>query len=190
MSKTLGNSDNLINSYDRPGSKRKDVNLSAPSGIGDNGSELMTESEVVQSLRIPEVSNSKDYHNVIEHLKKFRGLPRIHICRRALFPKKAILEWVEKGGNMEQLVKLNKRPRRSGRKFTYALRYKDENGKRKCESPGHTNLRKAEQQRAQKEKELQMGYFEPGSMRLKDFMKDSLAKTGDQIRESTRIDYR
>jgi len=159
MSKTLGNSDNLINSYDRPGSKRKDVNLSAPSGIGDNGPELMTESEVIQSLRLPEVSNSKDYHNVIEHLKKFRGLP-------------------------------NKRPRRSGRKFTYALRYKDENGKRKCESPGHTNLRKAEQQRAQKEKELQMGYFEPGSMRLKDFMEDSLAKTGDQIRESTRIDYR
>ena len=96
MSKTLDNSDNLINSDDRPGSKRKDVNLSALSGIGDNGFELMTESEVIQFLRIPEVSNSKDYHNVIEHLKKFRGLPRIHICRRALFPKKAILEWVEK----------------------------------------------------------------------------------------------
>lgn len=44
--------------------------------------------------------------------------------------------------------------------------------------------------RVQKEKELRMGYVEPGSMRLKDFMEDSLAKTGDQIRESTRIDYR
>ena len=62
----------------------------------DNGSELMTESEVIQFLRIPEVSNSKDYHNVIEHLKKFRGLPRIHICRKALYPKKAVLEWMEK----------------------------------------------------------------------------------------------
>jgi hypothetical protein len=56
----------------------------------------MTESEVIQFLRIPEISNSKDYHNVIEHLKRVRGLPRIHICRKALYPKKAILEWVEK----------------------------------------------------------------------------------------------
>jgi hypothetical protein len=62
----------------------------------DSSSELMTESEVIQFLRIPEISNSKDYHNVIEHLKKFRGLPRIHICRKALYPKKAILEWMEK----------------------------------------------------------------------------------------------
>ncbi|MBC8453504.1 hypothetical protein H8D64_00445 [PVC group bacterium] len=62
----------------------------------DDSSELMIESEVVQFLRIPEISNSKDYHNVIEHLKKFRGLPRIHICRKALYPKKAILEWVER----------------------------------------------------------------------------------------------
>ena len=61
-----------------------------------NNSELMTEVEVIHFLRIPEISNSKDYHNVIEHLKKFRGLPRINICRKALYPKKAILEWVEK----------------------------------------------------------------------------------------------
>ena len=62
----------------------------------DNSFELMTESEVIRFLRIPEISNSKDYHNVIEHLKKIRDLPRIHICRKALFPKKAILEWIEK----------------------------------------------------------------------------------------------
>ena len=61
--------------------------------------ELMTEAELVQFLRIPEISNSKDYHNVIEHLKKFRDLPRIHICRRALYPKKAVLEWIEKETN-------------------------------------------------------------------------------------------
>ena len=87
---------------------------------------------------------------------------------------------------MKQLVKLNKRPQRGGRKFTYALRYKGEDGKRKCENLGHTNQRKAEIQRAKKEKELRMGYVEPGSMRLRDFMKDSLARTGDQNRESTR----
>jgi len=62
----------------------------------DNNSELMTESELIQFLRIPEISNSKDYHNVIAHLKRIRGLPRIHICRKALYPKKAILDWVEK----------------------------------------------------------------------------------------------
>ena len=58
--------------------------------------ELMTEEELIQFLRVPEISNSKNYHNVIEHLKKFRGLPRIHVCRRALYPKKAVLEWIEK----------------------------------------------------------------------------------------------
>ena len=90
MSKTPDNLD------DKAGVKRMDAHLSSPPRIGDNGFELMTESEIVQFLRIPEISNSKNYHNVIEHLKKFRGLPRIHICRKALYPKKAILEWMEK----------------------------------------------------------------------------------------------
>jgi hypothetical protein len=67
----------------------------APARFSSN-SELMTEAEVIHFLRIPEISNSKDYHNVIEHLKRIRGLPRIHICRKALYPRKAILEWVEK----------------------------------------------------------------------------------------------
>ena len=61
-----------------------------------NSPELMTESELIEFLRIPELSDSKDYHNVIENLKRARGLPRIHICRKALYPKKAILEWVER----------------------------------------------------------------------------------------------
>ena len=59
-------------------------------------SELMTEDELIAYLRIPEVSKSKDYHNAIEHLKRIRRLPRIRICRKALYPRKAILEWVEK----------------------------------------------------------------------------------------------
>jgi hypothetical protein len=59
-------------------------------------SELMTETEVIHFLRIPEITNSKDYHNVIEHLKRNRGLPRIHICRKALYPRRAVLAWVEK----------------------------------------------------------------------------------------------
>ena len=90
MNKTANNTDCLINSDN-------DQSLCGhvPTKI-DNNSELMTESEVIQFLRIPELSNSKDYHNVIENLKRVRGLPRIHICRKALYPKKAILEWVER----------------------------------------------------------------------------------------------
>ena len=68
-------------------------NSNIPAKI-DNSLELMTESEVIQFLRIPELSDSKNYHNVIENLKRVRGLPRIHICRKVLYPKKAVLEWV------------------------------------------------------------------------------------------------
>ena len=47
-------------------------------------SELMTEVELIAYLRIPEVSKSKDYHNVIAHLKRVYDLPCIHICRQPL----------------------------------------------------------------------------------------------------------
>ena len=87
---------------------------------------------------------------------------------------------------MKQLVKLNKRPTWDGRGFTYFLRYEGKDGKRKWQTLGHANRRKAERQRDQKEKELQMGYIAPDSMRLRNFTKDSLVRTGDQIRESTQ----
>lgn len=63
---------------------------------GNNGGcpVLMTESELVEFLRIPAVSKSTDHHNVIENLKRLRNLPRIHICNKALYPKDAILEWI------------------------------------------------------------------------------------------------
>lgn len=67
--------------------------ISCPTHV--NFPELMTESELIQYLRIPELSSSQSHHNVIEHLKRFRGLPRIHICNKALYPKRAIQEWVE-----------------------------------------------------------------------------------------------
>lgn len=59
-------------------------------------SELMTESELIQFLRIPNVSKAKDYHNVIRNLIRFDDLPRIKICKRNLYPKKAVLVWIEK----------------------------------------------------------------------------------------------
>ena len=57
---------------------------------------LMTEAELIEFLRIPEISGSQNYHNVVEHLKKVRGLPRLHICHGVLYPLKAVLKWVEK----------------------------------------------------------------------------------------------
>lgn len=46
--------------------------------------ELLTEAKFVIFLRIPEISKSKDYHNVIENLKRMHDLPRIHICGKLL----------------------------------------------------------------------------------------------------------
>jgi hypothetical protein len=57
--------------------------------------ELMTESELIQFLRIPEISNSENHHNVIENLKRVHGLPRIHICGKPLYPLEAIREWAK-----------------------------------------------------------------------------------------------
>jgi integrase len=89
----------------------------------------------------------------------------------------------------EQLVRIWARPSRTGKSYTCYLRYTDLDGKRKCESLGHGDWKKAEKQRAKKEKELRMGYCDPESIKLKDFMTDSLKRTGDQIRESTRDEY-
>ena len=57
--------------------------------------DLMTESQLIEFLRIPEISTSKDHHNVIKNLIRMRDLPRIKICKKLLFPKKAVLEWIE-----------------------------------------------------------------------------------------------
>ena len=57
--------------------------------------DLMTEAEVIEFLRIPEASTAKDYHNVILNLIRMRDLPRIKIGKKRLFPRKAILEWID-----------------------------------------------------------------------------------------------
>jgi hypothetical protein len=91
---------------------------------------------------------------------------------------------------MKQLVRLNKRASSDGSRFAYVLRYTDNTGKRRWQTLGHGDKRKAEKQRTEKERELRMGYVDPTSMTLSDFVKDSLSKTGDQIRESTQNGYR
>jgi hypothetical protein len=72
-----------------------DMDCRAASAVQGSFPDLMTEPELVQYLRIPELSSSQSHHNVIEHLKRFRGLPRIHICNKALYPKRAIQDWVQ-----------------------------------------------------------------------------------------------
>lgn len=58
--------------------------------------ELMTEEELIRFLRIPEISDAGNFHYVIEHLKRMRNLPRIHLCKKVLYPTRAILEWIQK----------------------------------------------------------------------------------------------
>ncbi|MHC4144429.1 MAG: hypothetical protein ACYSWW_07460 [Planctomycetota bacterium] len=89
----------------------------------------------------------------------------------------------------KQLVRLWERPSYDGRRFRYYLLYTDEQGRRRQRSLGHADRRKAERQRAQFERKLVIGVVEPGSMTLRDFVEDSVTKTGGQIRESTRKDY-
>lgn len=91
--------------------------------------------------------------------------------------------------NEKKLVTLWERPSYDGKGFTYYLLYTDENGKRRQKSLGHTDKRKAERQQATFERHLRIGQVEPGSLKLKDFAKDSLQRTGQQIRESTQHEY-
>jgi len=67
--------------------------------VGDDvvlAPELMTMDELVVFLRLPEISKSSNYNNVIKNLIRMRDLPRIEISHKLLFPKKAILEWIDK----------------------------------------------------------------------------------------------
>ena len=90
----------------------------------------------------------------------------------------------------KQLVRLRARPSRDGSSFTYFIDYVDEHNKRRQISLGHADRKKAERQQAQKERELRMGIVEPESMRLSNFLEDSLSRTGNQIRESTHDECR
>ena len=90
----------------------------------------------------------------------------------------------------KKLVTLWERPSSDGNGFTYYLLYTDEVGKRRQKSLGHRDKRKAERQRAKFERRLRMGQVEPCSLTLKEFIRDSLARTGSQIRPSSQNEYR
>ncbi len=77
---------------------------------------------------------------------------------------------------MKQLVGLRMRPSRDGKSFAYFIDYQGKDGQRKRVSLGHADRRKAKRQQAEKERELRMGIVTPESMRLSEFVMDSLAK--------------
>jgi len=64
---------------------------------------LLTEDELIRFLRIPEISKAKNHHNVVAHLKRYRNLPSIHICRQPLYPRRAILEWIKETTQKEMM---------------------------------------------------------------------------------------
>ena len=56
---------------------------------------VMTEEELIRLLRIPEISNAKSHQNVIENLKRTRGLPRIRLCGKTVYLTDAVKAWLE-----------------------------------------------------------------------------------------------
>ena len=63
---------------------------------------LLTEDEVIELLRIPEISKAASYHNVIENLRRMHDLPCIHICKTPLFPLEAVQQWILEKAQKEQ----------------------------------------------------------------------------------------
>jgi hypothetical protein len=62
----------------------------------DGFPELMTRSELVRFLRIPEVSKASNFDNVVDNLQRMHDLPCIHICKQPLYPIDAVRRWIEK----------------------------------------------------------------------------------------------
>jgi len=56
---------------------------------------VMTEEELIQFLRIPEISNAENHRHVIENLKRKHGLPRIHLCGKTVYLTDAVKAWLE-----------------------------------------------------------------------------------------------
>ena len=56
---------------------------------------VMIEEELIRFLHIPKISNAKNHRHVIENLKRKHGLPRIHICDKAVYLTDAVKAWLE-----------------------------------------------------------------------------------------------
>ncbi len=69
--------------------------LPAPDGGFGLCPTVMTEEELVRFLRIPEISDAINYHHVIENLKRRHGLPRIHLCGKAVYLADSVRQWLQ-----------------------------------------------------------------------------------------------
>lgn len=57
--------------------------------------DLMTQAELIAYLRIRELSKSESPDNVIDNLRRMRGLPVLHLCRQPMYWRPAIDQWIE-----------------------------------------------------------------------------------------------
>jgi len=55
---------------------------------------VMTEEELIRFLRTPEISCASNHHYVIENLKRRHGLPRIHLCGKAVYLTDSVKQWL------------------------------------------------------------------------------------------------
>ncbi len=69
--------------------------LPSPNGGFSPCPTVMTEEELIRFLRIPEISTATDHRHVIENLKRVHGLPRIHLCGKAVYPTDAVKQWLQ-----------------------------------------------------------------------------------------------
>jgi len=77
-----------------------DTNSNTDSGFP----EIMSQPELIEYLRIPEVSTAGDYSNVVDNLRRSHGLPCSHISKQPLFPLEAIRQWVREKPVKEQSI--------------------------------------------------------------------------------------
>ena len=56
---------------------------------------VMTEEELIQFLRIPEISSAGNHRHVIENLKRKHGLPRIHLCGKTVYLMDSVKQWLQ-----------------------------------------------------------------------------------------------
>jgi len=56
---------------------------------------VMTEEELIRFLRIPEINGATNHHHVIENLKRMHGLPRIHLCGKAVYLTDSVKLWLQ-----------------------------------------------------------------------------------------------
>ena len=70
--------------------------LPSPSGEFVPCPTVMTEAELIQFLRIPQISNATNHRHVIENLKRAHGLPRIHLCGKTVYLTDSVKQWLER----------------------------------------------------------------------------------------------